>query len=125
MKRTLTTAFVVVLLVRGHAFPRDHDRDEKHRGPGIDCATRSLIHEKPPDHPWMPRSGKAPDECEYRGDFDGDRVTTLRDFAAFERCFTGDTPGITDPCCRLFDLNEDNTVNLSDLPGIQRVFAGP
>ncbi len=84
------------------------DEDDMAVGTSIDCNANDV-----------------PDECEYRGDFDGDRVTTLRDFAALQRCFTGDTPGITDPCCRLFDLNEDNTVNLGDLPGIQRVFAGP
>ena len=66
-----------------------------------------------------------PDECEYRGDFDGDRVTTLRDFAAFQRCFTGDMPGISDPCCRLFDLEPDGDIDLDDHTAILRVMAGP
>ncbi len=36
-------------------------------------------------------ANEVPDECEYRGDFDGDRLTTLRDLAAFQNCFTGST----------------------------------
>jgi hypothetical protein len=34
-------------------------------------------------------ANEVPDECEYRGDFDGDRLTTLRDLAALQNCFTG------------------------------------
>ncbi|MGB2984971.1 MAG: sialidase family protein [Phycisphaerae bacterium] len=75
-----------------------------------------------------------PDECEYRGDFDGDGVTTLRDLAAFQRCFTGAlgaTGGLPasalaqDPCCRLFDLDVDDNIDLADLMIFQRSFNGP
>ena len=73
-----------------------------------------------------------PDECEYRGGFDGDRVTTLQDFAAFQRCFTGDAAPIADPCFRLFDLSPDGKItegdddaDLDDLAKLQLVFAGP
>jgi len=93
-----------------------------------------------------------PDECEYRGDFDGDGLTTLRDFAAFQHCFTGtlgtsggsSTWGIPggsskhgatgglpasalaqDPCCRLFDLDPDNKVDLIDYEKLRRSLAGP
>ncbi len=66
-----------------------------------------------------------PDECEFRGDFDGDRVTTLADFAAFARCFTGDTVPITAPCCRLFDLDTDNDIDIADYTAMHRVLTGP
>ena len=66
-----------------------------------------------------------PDECEFRGDFDGDRVTTLADFASFARCFTGDTVAITDPCCRLFDLDTDNDIDVTDFTAMHRVLTGP
>jgi hypothetical protein len=81
-----------------------------------------------------------PDECEYRGDFDGDRLTTLRDIAAFQRCFTGATSKMTtrpskpitarnetlpDPCCGLFDLEPDGDVDSADLTAIQRTLSGP
>ena len=51
------------------------------------------------------------DECEFRGDFDGDRVTT---FAAFAGCFTGDSVATTAPGCRLFDLDADNHIDVAD-----------
>ena len=70
-------------------------------------------------------ANEVPDECEYRGDFDGDGVTTLRDVADLQRCFTGHTATIPDPPCRLFDLDEDETVSLFDLPAFHRVFGGP
>ncbi len=66
-----------------------------------------------------------PDECEFRGDFDGDRVTTLADFAAFARCFTGDTVAITAPCCRLFDLDANDHIDLPDFTALHRVLTGP
>ena len=66
-----------------------------------------------------------PDECEYRADFDGDKRTTLRDLASYQRCFTGDAATITNPCCRLFDITEDDRVNVQDLPAIHRVLSGP
>ena len=66
-----------------------------------------------------------PDECEYRGDFDGDQLTTLRDLAMYQQCFTGDGQSITDPCCHLLDLDKDNRVTLTDLPALHRVLSGP
>ena len=82
-----------------------------------------------------------PDECEYRCDFDGDALTTLRDFAAFQRCFTGETHGVTggwgatgglpasalaqDPCCHLFDLDEDEQVTIADYAALHRILMGP
>ena len=36
-----------------------------------------------------------PDECEYRGDADGDGLTTLRDYAAFQNCFASNLVGQT------------------------------
>ncbi len=66
-----------------------------------------------------------PDECEYRGDFDGDRVTTLADFAAFQHCYTGDSAPVSSACCRLFDLDEDDSITLTDLTALHRVLTGP
>ncbi len=66
-----------------------------------------------------------PDECEYRGDFDGDRVTTLTDFAAFQRCYTGDSAPVSSACCRLFDLDGDDSITLADLMALHRVLTGP
>ncbi len=66
-----------------------------------------------------------PDECEFRGDFDGDGVTTLRDVAAFERCFTGDGGFIVDPCCRLFDLDDNESIDLADIAALLTLLTGP
>ena len=68
-----------------------------------------------------------PDECEYRGDYDGDGFTTLDDFARFWMCLTGPVPPHPPlgPGCRLFDLDPDDDVDLADLANFQRAFNGP
>lgn len=65
-----------------------------------------------------------PDECDSRGDFDGDGLTTLRDFAAFQRCFTG-ISAIADPCCRLLDFDANEAVNLTDYAAFHPLLTGP
>src|SRR3972149_104698 len=49
-----------------------------------------------------------PDECEYRADFNGDALTTLDDFAAFQLNLTG--PGVPIPadCTQLLDPDHDD-----------------
>ena len=84
------------------------DEDDIAQGTSLDC-----------------NANEVPDECEYRGDFDGDHVTTLADVAALQRCFTGEGVDVADPCCLLFDLNDDGSVSLADLTALHRVFNGP
>ena len=84
------------------------DVDDISQGTSLDC-----------------NANEVPDECEYRGDFDGDRVTTLVDIAALQHCFSSDNVSVADPCCLLLDLNEDDSVSLADLAALHRVFNGP
>ena len=66
-----------------------------------------------------------PDECEFRGDFDGDNLTTLRDMAAMQRCYSNVPSSVSNSCCSLFDLEPDGDVDLEDFKAVQRVHFGP
>lgn len=55
------------------------------------------------------------------GDSDNSGTVTLRDFAAFQRCF-GDP--ITEPCLRVFDFTEDSSIDLDDYTRFIGVFVG-
>jgi len=66
-----------------------------------------------------------PDECEYRADFNGDGLTTLTDFAAFQKALTG--PGVSLPadCTRLLDPDHDADIDLHDFYLLTHVFVAP
>ncbi len=66
-----------------------------------------------------------PDECEYRGDRDGDGLTTASDYRGFVDCFTGPSARRVRRCCRLFDIEPDGDVDLRDFAYLQRAFSGP
>ncbi len=94
-----------------------------------------------------------PDECEYRVDVNGDGVTTLSDFAEFQRGLTGPhdpvasargaggsrpaagAPGseksaignwqLAIPCVALLDPDHDGDSDLHDFYLLQHVFVGP
>jgi hypothetical protein len=55
------------------------------------------------------------------GDWNGDSVVDLADFAAFAACAAGPTGGIG-PTCGIFDLSPDGTVDLGDFAAFQRLF---
>jgi len=66
-----------------------------------------------------------PDECEYRADANGDGVTTLSDFAAFQKALNG--PGVPLPadCTRLLDPDHDGDIDLRDFYLLSHVFVTP
>jgi len=70
-------------------------------------------------------TNQVPDECEYRADINGDGLTTLPDFAAFQKALTGPGVPIPDDCTRLLDPDHDNDIDLHDLYLLQHVFVAP
>ncbi len=66
-----------------------------------------------------------PDECEFRGDVDGDGQTTLRDVAAMQRCFSGFRGSIVSTECHLLDIDHDADVDLTDHAALLRVLGAP
>ncbi|MCH7849699.1 MAG: hypothetical protein IIB53_15230, partial [Planctomycetes bacterium] len=48
------------------------------------------------------------------GDFDGDGILNLADFAAFQRCFTGSSAGSITSVCAPGDRDLDNDIDLDD-----------
>lgn len=64
-----------------------------------------------------------PDECEYRADANGDGLTTLSDFAAFQRALAGPEGTLTGGCTELLDPDHDGDVDLHDFYTLQSVFA--
>jgi hypothetical protein len=59
------------------------------------------------------------------GDADGDGDVDLEDFAAFQRCFTGDGIPATSDCQCHFDFDEDTDVDLSDYWEFEQRLTGP
>jgi hypothetical protein len=56
------------------------------------------------------------------GDFDRDGDGDLTDSAALQNCFTGEGPAEVPPCCRIFDLEPDDDVDLVDYAGFFDAF---
>jgi len=54
--------------------------------------TPRLVNTRLPSRPLDYNGNDVPDECEYRGDFDGDTLTALRDLAAYQNCFGAEVP---------------------------------
>jgi len=50
---------------------------------------------------------------------------TMRDYAAFQNCFTGDIAGDPSATCQEFDLTGDGRVDLSDFEDFVGTFVGP
>ena len=48
------------------------------------------------------------------GDYDHDGNVDLADFAWFQKCFSGEGPTDVSPCCRVFDAEADDDVDLDD-----------
>lgn len=69
-------------------------------------------------------TNSVPDECE-RGDFDGDGVIDVHDFAGLQRCFTGEGAVSVSRCCRIFDYEGDEDVDLGDYARFESAFTGP
>ena len=64
-----------------------------------------------------------PDQCDSFGDFDSDGEVDLKDFARFQRCFTGeDQSGLDDTCC-FFDVEPDLDVDLDDYAEFESAFS--
>jgi predicted outer membrane repeat protein len=56
------------------------------------------------------------------GDYNRDLVVDLADFAALQNCFTGEGPTDVTPCCRIFDFEPDNDVDLDDYDQFEVAF---
>jgi Bacterial Ig-like domain (group 2)/Bacterial Ig-like domain/Bacterial TSP3 repeat len=59
------------------------------------------------------------------GDFDGNEILNLVDFAAFQRCFTGSTSGTITSVCAPGDRDLDNDIDLDDWAGFRQRFGFP
>jgi hypothetical protein len=59
------------------------------------------------------------------GDFDRDGRVTLADVAELQNCFTGDGPAAVSPCCRIFDFEPDEDVDLDDYALFRWALSGP
>ena len=62
---------------------------------------------------------------EPTADFDGDGVVDMRDFAAFQNCFTGEAPTECGTGCSLFDLDPDDAIDHSDFANFMTQLIGP
>jgi len=62
-----------------------------------------------------------PDDCDAKGDMNGDGTVDLADYPAFEACLAG--PGAPMPaCCGLADMDDDNDCDLDDFALYQQAF---
>jgi len=59
------------------------------------------------------------------GDYDGDGDRDLRDFAAFQGCFTESNETDANPACASFDVNGDGTIDARDHAALNFVHGGP
>jgi hypothetical protein len=59
------------------------------------------------------------------GDFDRDADVDLADFAGLQSCFTGEGPTDVRPCCRIFDVEPDDDVDLEDCAAFGVAVTGP
>ena len=59
------------------------------------------------------------------GDFDGDEDVDLADWAHLQRCHQGNGVAPDDPECLVFDIDEDDDVDLDDFDLFQDYFTGP
>jgi len=59
-----------------------------------------------------------------RGDFDRDGAISLADFAAAQRCHTGDG-GVATNACLVLDYDNDGDVDLADIAWLLNLLAGP
>jgi len=55
-------------------------------------------------------------------DLDADGTSDLRDFAVFQRCFTGGSGSVTAPGCAPADADNDNHVDLDDFAKFSRLW---
>ncbi len=67
---------------------------------------------------------RIPDECEDRGDFDGDDDVDLIDYRRLHDCLDGPDGGIL-PGCDVSDLTGDDAVDLADVALFQNAFGTP
>ncbi|MCK4660372.1 MAG: hypothetical protein KAV82_12690 [Phycisphaerae bacterium] len=63
-------------------------------------------------------------ELQRRGDYDRDADVDLKDFAAFQGCFT-DPGGLMSLPCRVMDFDSDNDVDLGDYAEFEKALVGP
>lgn len=59
------------------------------------------------------------------GDYDRDGTVTLTDYGELTRCLTGVGPFSLPTCCRLFDTDVDEDIDLADVADFQASFTGP
>lgn len=64
------------------------------------------------------------DDCQL-GDFDGDGTVGTDDYASWNKCVTGPSPVGFTTCCRQFDLDGDDDVDLVDFGRFQLIFGQP
>ncbi len=64
-------------------------------------------------------------DCDSFGDFDANGQVDLRDVAAFQRCFSGNSLAPLPTACACSDYDGDGHANLTDLPALLDVLDGP
>ncbi|RME38523.1 MAG: hypothetical protein D6788_07275 [Planctomycetota bacterium] len=56
------------------------------------------------------------------GDFTGNRIVNLRDYAFFVNCLSGPDVPYADPSCAPGDIDEDGDVDMQDVEALYRLF---
>ena len=59
------------------------------------------------------------------GDANHDQGVDFGDFAELQLCFTGEVQTDVPACCRVFDFEPNNFVDLDDFAFFQAAFSGP
>ena len=59
------------------------------------------------------------------GDYDRSGRVDLLDVAGLQNCYAGRGPLSVPPCCRIFDFEPDEDVDIDDFVALKHVFAGP
>ena len=59
------------------------------------------------------------------GDYDRNGIIDLTDFAQLQNCFTAEGPADVSPCCRIFDVELDQDVDLLDYSDFAALFDPP
>jgi parallel beta-helix repeat protein len=59
------------------------------------------------------------------GDFNRNQNVELADFGGLQACFTGQGPAVVSPCCRIFDFEPDDDIDLDDWAQFHAGITGP
>jgi len=74
---------------------------------------------------WSITGSVVAENMPIMADFDRSGRVDLRDFAAFQSCFTGQAPTDVSPCCRIFDFDLDKDVDVRDVALLASLITGP